>query len=112
MGTKFSDELRDFNPEDVPPYSFDSKNGYSKRLFRTMKSPRQITDTYTVHISYTYIKHTYQYLHIYIYMYVYFTWEPIGDFLLRYQGSKDNSIEEGQKHLWVEEPSCFVWHFL
>ena len=68
MGTKFSDELRDFNPEDVPPYSFDSKNGYSKRLFRTMKSPRQITDTYTVHISYTYIKHTYQYLHIYIYV--------------------------------------------
>ena len=117
VGTKFSDELRDFNPEDVPPHSFDSKNGYSKRLFRTMKSPRKnhryIYSTYIFHI-YIYT-HTYQYLHIYIYihmMYVYFTWEPMGDFLLRYQGSKDNCIEEGQKHLWVEEPSCFVWHFL
>lgn len=99
VGTKFSDELRDFNPEDVPPHSFDSKNGYSKRLFRTMKSPRKnhryIYSTYIFHI-YIYIHihiNIYTYIYIYIHMmYVYFTWEPMGDFLLRYQGSKDNCI--------------------
>ena len=76
MGTKFSDELRDFNPEDVPPYSFDSKNGYSKRHFRTMKSPRKnhryIYSTYVFHIyiyTHTYISiftHIYKYIYIYI----------------------------------------------
>ena len=58
----------------------------------------KITDTYTVHMSFTLYIYIHIHINIYTYiyihmMYVYFTWEPMGDFLLRYQGSKDNCIE-------------------